>query len=620
LSNVNHFNWQRLSIGARLMVIVALNMAALALVGTLAVRALGDDIESTKQLSRASRAQHFQQDADMYHDGLRAYVYAAALAGDYEGIDTEQVLADLQVDSQTFRSDLEALAHLDTTPEVRRSVEQSRPLAEAYIEKANDIAVLTLTDRPAALARLADLDESFRELRDVMDRQTKLIEAEIAAADRDALAIGGRAQSEIVLAALGTALVVAVVVALLVRSIRNSLRRVRDTARAIADGNLNVPTTVATHDELGELTTAIDRMAGSLRTMIDKLRTDASRDAFGAQVAGALDMADTEPEAHAAVARAMSFIATDRPMELLLADSSRAQLERAAQHPTAGAPRCGVGSPFGCIAVRRGNPVTFADSEALNACPRLRDRPAGALSAVCVPLTFMGRSLGVLHVTGPQRQLPTDEQIAQLETLGMQAGARIGTVRAFQRTQQQATTDSLTGLPNRRALEEFVLGLAKSGKPYALVTLDLDHFKRLNDTHGHHAGDRALCTFAEVMRKSLRGGDFAARWGGEEFSIVIPGATAAAAVLAVERLRTALAETLTAAGTTVFTLSAGVADTTMTQHFDELVRIADEALYRSKAGGRDRATIGDPALVDTPAPRHDTERNAAIDLNMLASS
>jgi diguanylate cyclase (GGDEF)-like protein len=360
-------------------------------------------------------------------------------------------------------------------------------------------------------------------------------------------------------------------------------------------------------------------MAASLRVSMEQLRADATREAFGSQLVEALEMADTEPEAHEAITRAMGFIAADLPMELLLADSSRAQLERAAKHAVAGAPGCSVESPFSCLAVRRGNPLTFPDSEALNACARLRGRDCGPVSAVCVPLTFMGRSLGVLHTTGPQHEPPTGEQIGKLTTLGIQAGARIGTVRAFERTQKQASTDSLTGLPNRRSLEAFVSNLGRTRVEYALAMIDLDHFKALNDTHGHHAGDRALVTFAEVLRKILRRGDFAARWGGEEFTLVMPGATSAPAVLVIDRLRVELAETLRAAGSVAFTLSAGIADTTMTREFEQLVHIADEALYLAKGAGRNRATIGNSAMLDASI-RHDTEQTAAIDMQMLARS
>jgi diguanylate cyclase (GGDEF)-like protein len=607
------------SLGSRLLFIVALNMAALALVSVLAFRALSDATLSTAELSVASRAQHVQQDADMYHDGLRAYVYAAALGGDYAGIDVQAVLADLATDSETFRRDLEALGELASSAQLKQSVSRTRPLAEAYIAKSNQIALLTQRDRPAALARLAELDRAFIELRDVMDQQTKLIESEIANADLASVGAGRHAKQQIVLAALGTALAVAGIVGLLVRSIRRSLRSVRDTARAMADGDLHVQNNLTTTDELGELAGSIDRMAASLRVSMEQLRADATREAFGSQLVEALEMADTEPEAHEAITRAMGFIAADLPMELLLADSSRAQLERAAKHAVAGAPGCSVESPFSCLAVRRGNPLTFPDSEALNACARLRGRDCGPVSAVCVPLTFMGRSLGVLHTTGPQHEPPTGEQIGKLTTLGIQAGARIGTVRAFERTQKQASTDSLTGLPNRRSLEAFVSNLGRTRVEYALAMIDLDHFKALNDTHGHHAGDRALVTFAEVLRKILRRGDFAARWGGEEFTLVMPGATSAPAVLVIDRLRVELAETLRAAGSVAFTLSAGIADTTMTREFEQLVHIADEALYLAKGAGRNRATIGNSAMLDASI-RHDTEQTAAIDMQMLARS
>ena len=120
------------------------------------------------------------------------------------------------------------------------------------------------------------------------------------------------------------------------------------------------------------------------------------------------------------------------------------------------------------MAVRRGNPVIFPDSEALNACSRLRGRPCGAVSAVCVPVSFMGRALGVLHASAPAGKPPTARQVAQMTTLGIQAGARIGTLRAFNSTQRKATTDSLTGLSNRRSAD-------------------------LNDSRGHEAGDQGLC-------------------------------------------------------------------------------------------------------------------------------
>jgi len=145
----------------------------------------------------------------------------------------------------------------------------------------------------------------------------------------------------------------------------------------MSEGNLGVRNVIATQDELGELGQAINTMADRLNEVIGRLRAEADRDAFGTQLVEALEMADTEEEVYRVLARAMRLISTDLPSELLLADSSRAHLERATQHPEAGAPGCDVESPFSCMAVRRGNPVIFPDSEALNACSRLRGRPCG---------------------------------------------------------------------------------------------------------------------------------------------------------------------------------------------------------------------------------------------------
>ena len=346
-----------------------------------------------------------------------------------------------------------------------------------------------------------------------------------------------------------------------------------------------------------------------------ELTRQAQRDSFGSQLTEALEMADEEESTYDVVERAMVEIAAEAPMELLLSDSSRANLERAAVSPTAGAPGCPVQSPFSCVAVRRGSPVVFESSEALNACPKLRDRPDGACSAVCVPVSFMGRSLGVLHATGPEGA-PLDRQgVAQLTTLATQAGGRIGTVRAFERTQLQASTDSLTGLVNRRSLERQLRNLVRHGRPFALAVADLDNFKRLNDKHGHEAGDKALRLFAQIARGTIRDEDTVARWGGEEFMFVLPDIDRHQAVSVLERLRTSLAESKTG-DHPLFTASFGVTDSTRGETVDELVRLADIGLYESKEAGRDRITISETlpdlpglSLVDPePAPDNGRKR------------
>jgi diguanylate cyclase (GGDEF)-like protein len=321
------------------------------------------------------------------------------------------------------------------------------------------------------------------------------------------------------------------------------------------------------------------------------MEANAERDGFGSQLAEALEMADTEDEALIVVERAMSVIAASAPMEILLSDSSKAHLERAASHPTAGAPCCPVESPFSCVAVRRGNPVVFEHSEALNACPKLRERGGEAISAVCVPVTFMGRALGVLHASGKAGVPMATDAVGQLTTLATQSGARIGTVRSFERSQLQASTDGLTGLRNRRTVETEVRGLMKEGIPATIVMADLDHFKLLNDTYGHEAGDRALRKFSKVLESSLRPDDLCGRFGGEEFLLAFPNTSADVVVDILDRLRETLALAAEGAESPAFTASFGVVDSEVDASLENLLKLADLALYRAKEEGRNRVVV-----------------------------
>jgi diguanylate cyclase (GGDEF)-like protein/PAS domain S-box-containing protein len=330
----------------------------------------------------------------------------------------------------------------------------------------------------------------------------------------------------------------------------------------------------------------------------------AERDKFGGQLIEALEMADEEGSAYDVVERAMTEISPATPMELLLSDSSRAHLKRVATSPSAGAPQCPVESPFSCAAVRRGSAVVFDSSEALNACPKLRDRPGGPCSAACVPVGFMGRALGVLHVTASEGSPPDALSVEQLTLLATQAGARIGTVRAFEKSQLQAATDGLTGLANRRTTQAQLRALIKGGHDFALAFADLDEFKKLNDKHGHEAGDRALRLFAQVCQGVLREHDVIARWGGEEFIIVLPDLDRQGALTVLERIRQRLAEGHIG-NHPRFTASFGLTDSTEAESLEDLLLIADAALYDSKAAGRDRITVGAPlvaAAISTERP------------------
>jgi diguanylate cyclase (GGDEF)-like protein len=158
-----------------------------------------------------------------------------------------------------------------------------------------------------------------------------------------------------------------------------------------------------------------------------------------------------------------------------------------------------------------------------------------------------------------------------------------------------ATTDSLTGVLNRRsfmeAAEQEVRRFQRYGRPFTVVVIDLDHFKRVNDTHGHHAGDEALRVFARLARRVQRGTDLVGRMGGEEFGLLLPETSLVEGLAVAERLRAELAEQVVRAPDARFglTLSAGAAEASRTDAgLDDLMRRADRALYRAKGAGRDR--------------------------------
>ncbi|XKE46112.1 diguanylate cyclase [Halomonas organivorans] len=157
-----------------------------------------------------------------------------------------------------------------------------------------------------------------------------------------------------------------------------------------------------------------------------------------------------------------------------------------------------------------------------------------------------------------------------------------------------ARHDELTGLLNRRAgmarLDEEIARGHRHTTPLCVAICDLDHFKQINDRHGHGVGDEALAAVAEVMQSELRRYDVLARLGGEEFLVILPGATLSEAERSIERLRRRLAETPLASPGLSLTLSAGLAALEEGDAGDALLERADRALYRAKREGRNRVT------------------------------
>lgn len=171
--------------------------------------------------------------------------------------------------------------------------------------------------------------------------------------------------------------------------------------------------------------------------------------------------------------------------------------------------------------------------------------------------------------------------------------------RALEDVRRITLHDALTGLPNRQYMQDRIEAeldrARRTGSHFSLALLDLDHFKQVNDTHGHHVGDDVLIAFGQVARKALRETDLIGRWGGEEFVVLMVDTDPAPlGVIGLQRVRGFLSSaTMSPQQPSLrVTFSAGITCSSLDETLEQLMDRADKALYEAKAGGRDRTCIG----------------------------
>jgi len=222
----------------------------------------------------------------------------------------------------------------------------------------------------------------------------------------------------------------------------------------------------------------------------------------------------------------------------------------------------------------------------------------GLASLKVLPLRGPDRVLGTLVLGARRRGAYGPDAVRQLEVVALQAANAIVRARLFDETERLATTDGLTGLLNHRAFQarfdEQLAQAQRYGRPLALLLTDVDHFKKVNDTHGHPVGDEVLRAVARLLAKEARATDMVARYGGEEFVVLMPETDAAGALAVAERMRARIcsAPFPTSRGPLPVTISLGVASVPRNgKEKAGLLEAADQALYASKHAGRNRVTV-----------------------------
>jgi diguanylate cyclase (GGDEF)-like protein/PAS domain S-box-containing protein len=225
----------------------------------------------------------------------------------------------------------------------------------------------------------------------------------------------------------------------------------------------------------------------------------------------------------------------------------------------------------------------------------------GLYSYFCVPLLSQGEAIGILHFqTVTSHDLP-DSIMNVANMLAEQVGLSVANLRLREALRNQSIRDPLTGLFNRRYLEETlereIRRAVRSEQSLGLMMLDLDHFKKFNDTYGHEAGDTVLREAATFLTKSVRAEDIVCRFGGEEFVVILPMANLQATQTRAERIRSKLSElTVLHQGQSLGMITASLGVAALPQHGTArgpLLEAADAALYRAKREGRDRVIVAD---------------------------
>jgi diguanylate cyclase (GGDEF)-like protein len=241
-------------------------------------------------------------------------------------------------------------------------------------------------------------------------------------------------------------------------------------------------------------------------------------------------------------------------------------------------------------------PVAGDDGATAAALPAPLAHLLGApRSWLAIPVVLAERHVGTVIVGSDEAGCYTAVEITIAAVLGNQGAAAYERAQLYSRAHEAATIDELTGLATRRHFwelaEQLHASAARHGRPLAAVMLDIDHFKPVNDTYGHAAGDSVLREIAARLRATVRKADIVGRYGGEEFAMLLP--ESADVTTLAERLRRVVADTAVAIGdqSVSVTISLGITYLRDGDDLDGLLARADTALYRSKREGRDRVTV-----------------------------
>jgi diguanylate cyclase (GGDEF)-like protein/PAS domain S-box-containing protein len=254
-------------------------------------------------------------------------------------------------------------------------------------------------------------------------------------------------------------------------------------------------------------------------------------------------------------------------------------------------------APQECWALRRGRTHWVEHAHAGMICRHIHKPPADGY--MCIPMMAQSEALGVLHLMQPEKVKMTESKQRLAVTMSEHIAMALSNLRLHETLRSQSIRDPLTGLFNRRFMEESleleIRRATRNQRPLGMIMIDLDHFKYFNDTFGHEAGDLLLKELGTLLRSNIRGEDIACRYGGEEFTLILPEGTGAVTRQRAEFFKESIQRLdVHFRGNPLGKITASMGVAVFPDHgrtASALVDAADKALYRSKAAGRDRVTL-----------------------------
>lgn len=404
------------------------------------------------------------------------------------------------------------------------------------------------------------------------------------------------------------------------RSVAMPISKLKTAVERITQGDMDTPIAVKRADETGDLAKAFETMRVGMKDTLEKLQTEISdRKASAGQLeqrtveimqlnelGSMLQTCLNAEEVYETITRYAEKLFPDENGAVLQFRASRNLLEAVSLWDNSSSVNKAF-LPEECLALRLGRVHRIDDAGSGPLCPHI-NHPESLRYSICIPMMAQGETIGVFHLEGPhadagraegaRKQWTTEKQqfaVAVAEHVSL----ALSNMKLRETLHNLSIRDPLTGLFNRRYMEESLerelLKAKRYSRPLGVIMIDIDHFKRFNDMYGHEAGDQVLRELGVFLQNHIRLTDIPCRFGGEEFTLILPEADIVFTQQRAEQIRLgAAAIRVSIQGQTLaeITISQGVAVFPGNgQTGEELLRAADEALYRAKQQGRNQVAL-----------------------------